>query len=797
MKQTKIILCLAVAVTLLAGCRKYDTNTFNFKASIEQLSNGEAKTHLVNEQWVYWVDYESISISTNTSGSNAPAEAILLNSGSEDYSEYNAVFEATLDANSEYFCALYPYSVNNVITHDANTSIKTFKDVIVDLPATQRYACDTSFDHNVMPMVAWYGGTPTGEPFTSPNLDFHSLGGIVRLQIYNPLDIDGMKINSIAISSNGRDNKQLKGMFNVVNHNTFDPHLEATSAAEADRTITITTPSGGIDFPQNGLVTFYLVLPALKGMDDSTVYSLKMTINSTAGSCTKNFTTPIRRNGITYMRAIGIDNWGNGAAETGLVGNGTEARPFKIYTIDDLKRVRDAFHNSPVVINGQTVDENTWFRIMTSSIELTESNWVAKAGGGYFTYGIENFKGHMTYYGTNATTPGITNNSSLPIFQSISANSVVEGLTVKCDIINGSTSNYSPLCISNSGTIKNCHVTTPGNIGLNWNIASSNTGLAGICVNNEVTGTIQGCGCSAKMACQNRRMAGICLLNRGTIKECYTSSPTTGSLDLEKAPTRFAGICDTAAPGSSITDCYFAARITDATYPCAGIVSANNGSVTHCYASDNALIVSSSSAAGIVGTNYNGTVDYCWSEATLRARYAGMIAFRVSGGKFINCFCNDELAMITLTAHSGDHYAGGFAAEMDNGSIENCFVYMNHINLMDNTGTTGGLVGKLTAGTVRNCYVYESYSPTHNLYGTKGSYATIENSHVVMGTATVSGITNWTTEELTDMESALNNHKPDGGKSWEGAVDYVETPATAAVPPHIEAYTVTAKKRHR
>ena len=106
-------------------------------------------------------------------------------------------------------------------------------------------------------------------------------------------------------------------------------------------------------------------------------------------------------------------------------------------------------------------------------------------------------------------------------------------------------------------------------------------------------------------------------------------------------------------------------------------------------------------------------------------------------------------------------------------------------------------VGKLTAGTVRNCYVYESYSPTHNLYGTKGSYATIENSHVVMGTATVSGITNWTTEDLTDMESALNSHKPDGGKSWEGAVDYVETPATAAVPPHLEAYTVTAKKRHR
>lgn len=788
-----------MAVVLLAGCVRDEKATFNFKARIEQLDNGEAKTHLVGERWIYWVDWETISINTNMSGEKEPAEAVLLNSGSEDYSEYNAVFEATMEADAEYFCALYPYRVNNRITHSATTSIKTFKDVVIDLPAEQMYANDTSFDHNVMPMVAWYGGTPTGEPYTSPNLDFHALGGIVRLQVYNPISIPDMKINSIDISSDGRDNRQLKGLFNVVDHNTFDPYLDGTSSAVEDRTITITTPAGGVDFPQNQLLTFYLVLPALTGMDDSTVYSLKMTLHSTAGNCTKNFTVPIRRNGITYMRAIGIDNWSNGAAETGLVGNGTEARPFKIYTIDDLKKVRDAFHATPVVINGKTVDEDTWFRIMTSNIVLDEASWVARPGGGYLTYGIENFKGHMTYYGTNSSTPGITNNSSLPIFQSIAANSVVEGLTVKCDVSNGSTGSHSPLCITNNGTIKDCHVTTPGSTGLVWETGAANSGLAGICVYNEATGTIQGCGCSAKMACLNRSIAGICLLNRGTIKECYTASPTTGSQNLaEKAPTRFAGICDTAAPGSVIRDCYFAARINDATYPCAGIVSANRGDVTHCYASENALIISSSSAAGIVGTNYDGTVDYCWSEASLRARYAGMIAFQIDGGKFINCFCNDGLAMITLTANAGDHYAGGFAAEMTSGSIENCFIYMSHINLLDNTGITGGLVGKLTAGTVKNCYVYESYSPTHNLFGTKGEYTTIENSHVVMGSGTVSGISNWTTAQLTNMQSALNSHIPSGGKEWEGAVDYVESPATAAVPPQLKPYTVSSsKKRHR
>lgn len=784
-RKTLLSLALIVAtMATLTACRDREKIALNFNASIEQPDNGDAKTQLVNEKWIYWTEYDEISIATDISSEVYTGTLVNFSPGFN--SEFNGVFMSTLDWGAKYFCALYPHRANNVIVGTAGEN--NFPTVTIDLPAEQPYANDTSFDHNVMPMVAW-----EGRQTASPTLDFHSLGGIVRLQIYNPVDnIPDMEITSIEISSNGRDNKQLKGLFNVVDYKTFDPHLVGTSDAVEDRTITITPSSGSIDFPANELLTFYLVLPALKGMDDSTIYPLTMTIHSTAGNCTKNFTVPIRRNGITYMRAIGIDDWYSGAAEEGLSGNGTQERPFKIYNLADLKKVRNAFHTTPVIINGQTVDENTWFRIMTSSIILNESTWVAKDGGGSWSTGIENFKGHMTFYGTNSSTPGITNNSRLPIFQSISQNSSVEGLTVKCDIAGGSSYSHSPLCFTNNGTIKDCHVTTPGSIGLSWEISAMNTGLAGICVNNEATGVIQGCGCSAKMACNNRRIAGICFLNRGTIKECYAASPTTGSQNLaERAPTRFAGICDTSAPGSVIQDCYFAARINNATYPCAGIVSANRGSVTHCYASENALIISSSSAAGIVGTNYDGTVDYCWSEAALRARYAGMIAFQIDGGKFINCFCNDGLAMITLTANAGEHYAGGLAAEMTSGSIENCFIYMSHINLMDNTGTTGGLVGKLTAGTVKNSYVYESYSPSHNLYGTKGQYATVENCHVVMGSGIVSGISNWTTEQLTNMQSALNSHIPTGGKEWEGAVNYDEVNSVTAVPPQLKGYVVT------
>ena len=775
---------------MMPGCKKDETSTFRFDARIEQLDNDGAKTQLVGEKWIYWNEFETISIASNTS-SGKPSEGILVNHAGygENYPEYNGVFLSTLQWNSEYFCGLYPEdSNNNVITPGSGN---TFSTVRINLPAEQPYASDTSFAHNVMPMVAWYGGSTTDVPYTSPNLDFHSLGGIVRLQIYNPVNIDGMTINSIEITA--RDGKQLKGLFDVADYKTFDPHLTGCANTTENRTITITTPTGGIDFPKDELLTFYLVLPATKGIDDSTVYHLTMTINSTGGNCSKDFTVPIRRNGITYMRAIGIDNWYSGQSETGLAGNGTEARPFKIYTLADLKYVRNAFHSTPVKINGQTVDENTWFRIMTSSIELTDANWVSIDGGGFWSTGIENFKGHMTFYGTNSSSPGITNNSSLPIFQSIEANSTVEGLTVKCNVTNGTTGSYSPLCITNRGTLKDCRITTPGDVGLKWGISATNGGLAGICVTNEITGTIEGCGNSAKMACLNRPIAGICLLNKGIIKECYAASPMTGSHDAERTPSRLSGICDTAAPGSTIQDCYFAARIPNASYPCAGIVRHNSGDVIHCYASENALIITSASAAGIVGTNYEGgRVDYCWSQATLRARYAGMIAYTIEDGTFINCFCNDALAMITLSANTGEHFAGGFAAEMKDGTIENCFVYMSHINLLDNSGITGGFVGKLTGGTLSNCYVYESYSPTHNLYGTKGTDAVVENCHVVQGSGTVTGITNWPTSEFTNMQTALNSHVPTGGKEWEGAVDNT-------TPPHLEAYQITpstGKQKH-
>lgn len=768
---------LAIMALMLTGCRKHEESTFNFNARIEQVDNGDAKTQLVGEKWIYWVEWDAISINSNTSGSSAPKEGILLNHGSENYPEYNGVFQSTLEWNSEYFCALYPHRANNVITHSDDPSVTTFETVQIDLPATQKYANDTSFDHDVMPMVAWYGGTPTGEPYTSPNLDFHSLGCIVRLHIYNTKQ--PKTLESVTISSNGRDNKQLKGMFNVVNYNTFDPHLVSASNAEEDRTITITMPTGGTTFDNNTLLTFYLVLPATQGIDQSTSYQLTLTINTSDNMhCSRNFTVPVRRNGITNMQALGVTNWTSNGSELGLSGVGDEARPYKIYSYNDLNYVRKAFNKETPKINNKEVTADTWFTLMTSSIELDEYNWDE--------YGIKNFKGHMTFSGTNNTNPGITNNSIYPLFEKITEDGTVEGITVKCNVSNYRPANYSPLCITNEGNIIGCHVVSSGSNGLSMDVGQTGGGLAGICVTNEATGVIQGCGCTAKMACTAQRVAGICLINYGQIKECFASSPMEVT-----AAYRASGICDSNANNltGAIEDCYFAARITNTSIPWSGIASVNTGNIRHCYASETALIISSSKAAGIVGTNHvGGNVDYCWCESSLRAPIVSLIAGTVKGGKLMNCFCNNGLTLMTLAASASTHYAGGFAARIDGGTIENCFIHMSHTNLMDNTGTAGGFVGIANGGTIKNCYVFETYSPTHLFYGAEGDddNTTFQYCHLVSGTQ--SGVSTVYPSTLETMQALLNSHLADGDKTWQGASN------STATPPSLEPYTLSKKR---
>lgn len=762
MKKTRnIAIPLLLASLLAVSCEKEIQKTMkvDFTATMEQPA-GDSKVYLLNEQWIYWEKDDAISIGSNMSTADAaPATATLSAAGIDDFEAYNAAFTTyDLPEGSENFMALHPASDYNRIV-SANTSGNTFSKVQIYLKPEQSYRTDErgdySFDKQVLPMVAWYGDGWTHE---APNLDFHNLAGIVRLQFYNSTGED-YKITSIVVTSD----KQLCGMFNVYKRYSFNPHLTGTGTAangENIRELTLTMPEGGLEFDQDSLRSFYLVLPALHGMDTATNYSLNVTVNAvktdrTVYTFSKNLTAPTRRNGITYTRAIGVTNFAASATTTGLVGNGTQDRPFKIYSAIELKIVRDSFatpRGGKVHINGQEVTKDTYFRIMRSDIVLTDENWPG---------GISGFKGHMTYY-SNApgVIHGITNRSSRPLFVSITNEGVVEDLTVKCDrsvSLMGNT--FSPFCTTNNGEIVDCHVTTPSG-----NLMSFNGILfAGICLTNNKT--IKNSTCSVQ-GTFGSDFAGICYYNNNgaTIEGCIASSPM--AVTMSGANRKAAGIVYDNY--GTVKDCYFDAHYTASAHSWGGIAYTNysSGLLEHCYMSVSS-IVHATTVGGIVCDN-RGSVDYCWSHGELRGTKVGAIAATVSGGRLVNCFVDDPLCVITLLASGSPHYAGGIAAEQTGGKIENCFAYIHHITRNDNTGVYGALVGRITGGSITNCYSREEYSDTPRFYGNNTS-GTLSRCWIVSSAAAQTGLTgNYTTSQLDDLQTSLEaSGMPAGSRSWD------------------------------
>ena len=761
MKKTRYIALTLLMALLTVSCEKELPKTMkvDFTATMEQ-PTGDSKVQLVNEQWIYWERGDEISIGSNmsTAGGEPAAKAALTGNGVGDFEEYNAVFTSydLLDG-SVNFVGLHPFSTDNRIV-SAGENSNLFSTVQISLPAEQPYRNDSTFAKQVLPMVAWYGD---GWVNTTPNLDFHNLAGIVRLQFYNSTG-QTFTITSIGVSGD----KQLSGMFNVVDYRTFDPHLTALSGSNS---LTLTMPDGGLEFESDALRSFYLVLPALTGMDASTNYSLSVTVNATQGgnnyNFTKTLTVPTRRNGITYTRAIGIEQFTPSTqTSVGLVGNGTEGRPFKIYSIAELQYVRDSFahprNDGKVYLNGQEVTGDTYFRIMRSDIVLTSDNWTA---------GIQNFTGHMTYYSTAPNiSHGITNRSLKPIFASISANGVVEGLAVKCDAAISGTGidDYSPFCKDNYGIIRDCNVNTPTSGGGTLDFRGIHFG--GICHTNHPNAKIIGSICTLRgLFPNNGRVGGICYTNMALaeISGCVAASPMQISGSLEVG-----GVCYNNA--GQIKDCYNDVHYTAGTADWGGVVFTNSasGKIEHCYLSVSAII-HSDNVGGIVCNN-NGTVDYCWTHGELRGTKVGAIA-STNTGRLVNCFVDDQLFIITLLASGSAHYAGGLVAELNGGKIENSYVNINHIAHNDNTGVFGGLVGHITGNgnVINNCYAYELATTTRRIYGANDGTTTFTRCYLVDGTQAggpeTVDVSADAEEAMKTLKNNLRTTLPPNGKSWE------------------------------
>ncbi len=761
MKYTKW-LCMAGLLLLASACEKEkfkETTSFNFNATIEHLTNvDDSKVTLFKEQWIYWQVGDTISIGSNATTTNeAPDKADLINaSPGTDFEDFNGVFLTTLPPESKYFLGLHPKSTNNRIIGSGSDSDPSFPTVHIDLPAVQPKGLDTTFSRDVFPMVAWYGGHWDDNPGSTPfNLNFHALAGIVRLQLFNASGTD-KSLKEITLTSIDASPKQLVGLFNVDNYNTDDPSLTALANTAANQTVTI--DCDGLSFPASGdntLRTFYITLPAYGGRTVTTSFHLRMTVKTTNNeTCTRDFTVPLRRTGITNMRALGINTWdGSNGTVIGLAGNGTEERPFKVYTLADLKYLR-ACYNSPMrlINNSHAISSDTYVRLMRSDIVLTTSSWDEP---------ITHFVGHMTA-ASFSSTPGITNNSIYPIFNEIDDGGYVEGLTVKsdADFTQVVGVGVTPFCMYNYGTIKDCNVISP------TGITTQNIGLAGLVVINQSTGRTTGCRCEANITAHNdASVAGICLTNSGIIEGCQASSPMIVTSAFSAA-----GICLTNNASGIVRDSYFATTIPSGSTHWGGIVYSNAGTVEKCYFSSTASIITSTSVGGIVHTlsGASSKVDNCRIDGPVRGAEAAGIVDSLKGGLVINCYADAPEAQVLGNA-AATAIVGGLVGVMTGGSLKNSYAHTVNVAKYNESGDyVGGAVAKATGGTVDNCYAY--VASASNFYGSSTT-ATYSHCYLVGGSAQT-GITVVTTAQASSLSgdgltSLLNANIPSGGRVWE------------------------------
>ncbi len=747
---------IALLALLSVSCEKEqlrEGRSITFNATIEQMDNSDSKIFLSREQWIYWEIGDEISIGSNLSSGKA-VKGDLVNSSPGDYEDFSGVFIAALPEGSKYFLGLHPYNEDNVI-NGRGEGRTDFDDPTLVLPTNQPLRSDSTFSRRILPMVAVYTDEWTPENPNPFNLDFHNLSGIVRVQLFNSSTTTDATVRSITFTS--RDEKNLSGAFTVKNFTTAEPKLEGGT----NNYVTITCGEEGLEIKQDSLRSFYLVLPARGTREQTFTYNLTMTVVSDQGSFSKDFSVPVRRCGITNMRAIGISNWESGAASAGLAGNGTKTRPFKVYTLADLQYLRNCY-NTTGKINNQTVTTNTYITLMRSDIVLTTANWEP----------ITNFTGHFSAV-SGSSTPGITNNSTYPIFSTITEGSVVEGITVRSDAhYTNPGSGKSPFCTTNKGTIENCVVTSQTGTG----IVSDTDAVAGLVVENKASGRIIGCNCRAKLTTlEDYSIAGICLENSGIIRGCQTTSDMSVTTE-EGEYTKVAGICLNNAASGTVENSYFSSRINASTAQWGGIVYDNKGTVRNCYFGSGGVIVTTGQVGAIVHTNsdYYAKVDYCRINGQVTGVRAAGIVDSLTAGTIINCYA-DAGQVILSDATGTTRIAGGLVAVMTSGYIRNSYAHGVSVQHSSSSDIKGGIVGIFTGGNFYNCYSYVANAGV--FYGsTTLTGAQIDQTHALnccyLVASNQSYITSVTAANASAASGAdalvtkLDNDKPDGGHGW-------------------------------
>lgn len=681
----KVALALS-CVLLMISCKK---EIYTFESTLEQPTvakstsgSDDTKNYLYNEEFIYWESGDAIrmgdgstgTLATLSSGFGTPTGFFVTND------------EMTLNTN---VVAVYPASawVSNEKLSYPSTSVYRNSDSPVNR--------DFSFGKDAFPMVAQYQ--------SDNSLGFHSVSGVLRFQLFS--SIGAKTIQSISFTTDpSSPYKQIVDVFNIKGANTNTPYLEKTD--DTKNSTTITGINQVIGTSKSNLFTFYLPLPAQSNGSgyNLTHYILLMDVTATDGThFTKKLGVDIRRNAITMMQAIDINQWGSlstGSTNVHLVGCGTQLRPFQIYDTSDMVKIRTAI-NTHGTINGQAITKDTYFKVVRTDIKLKDENWNA---------GIVDFKGHFYCSSNSAIDFGITNNSKTPIFTSISSEGHVDSVTVRGTYTTTSSmgvETFSPLCLTNNGTMSNC---------VNQCNIQGPSNLAGVCATNS--GIMNGCRNEGDLnATDGKSVAGVCYSNSGTVRNssCLTTANLMGST--------VGGIVN--ANSGNVYNCYISLAKNNASGNWGCIVynnSGNSATINNCYSSG--TLVTSGYAGGICGIN-SGSITQCSNRMMLLQgnTYVGGIAAFMTGGTIINCYL-DGTNEITTGSSVTD--LGGFVGRMTGGALSNSYnTYFVTVGNALAGNHTGSAVGVVLNSKIDNCYA--TYNAT--FYGQKGSSVTLDHCY--------------------------------------------------------------------
>lgn len=734
MKKILYSLALVAIILGLHSCKK-EPGDIEVGADLEQPSvyqNG--KCYLDGEHFIYWESDDKIAVSNDWKDTVEPYTHASGTRETKFYGRSEHVDKVDLEAPCY---AVYP-NTSFVRTDDVDN-------IQISFPATMAYRNDYSFGKDAFPMVA-YSTNPT-----TNGLGFHSVCGIARIQIFSTQvgthNIDRIEFTEVG-SAHGSSNKQISGVFTVNEIKKSAPYLSATDPSNNSIVISGINQSIGaatISQAKSRLLTFYLPLPATKAnaTQNLTTYILRMNVVSGSNQFSKDFKVDIRRNCITMLQAIDIDHWSpcdHGQANVHLVGCGTKERPFQIYTFNELCEVRDAFKNNGK-INDQEITKDTYFRLQRTDIRLLteeaananditrDANGVRHYGTpdhsqmntcGAWTEGIPNFKGHFTCASNNPTQFGIDNRSHKPLFQSISAEGVVDSVTVRGGFMVTGTpiGDFSPFCLVNNGKMSNC---------VNQANITCNNNVAGVCFTNN--GTITGCRNEGQLK-SSLNVAGICMVNSANkvVNRCVGLA--TGILEGEQV----GGLVHTNSGTVQSSYANYNNLSAKGDIGCIVYMNNSNGIVKNCYVSGSFATINPYSVGGICHTSAGSVTDCYNAMSSIKgSSYVGGIIAIMNGGSIQNCYLDGSTGG-TLTTNNYSTRAGGFVGYMTAGEILNGYnvfsCYLGHSGGGDNS--VGGCVGTINPAsgeTIRIWNVYASFNVGFVGSGIKATGVTIEKCY--------------------------------------------------------------------